>query len=429
MSNQKFPIVLGVALVIISGMVSTPTPASAADREKVLFAFKGLKDGFSPSSVIFDSAGNLYGTTFNGGDYHCDTYSGCGTVFKLEPGAQGQWTKTVLHTFMGKDGAYPSPLILDGAGSLYGTTVADGANGYGYGTVFKLSPSANGKWTETVLHRFNYKDGGLPSSSLIFDTAGNLYGTTPVGGAYGLGTVFKLVPDVKGRWNETVLHSFNGKDGDGPGSGLIFDSLGNLYGTTFAGGKTSYCSGNGCGTVFELTPGTDGKWTHTVLHSFSGEDGDVPSSSLVFDMAGNLYGTTELGGDLHSDTCLGDGCGVVFMLTTGANGSWTEQVLHRFHGWADGFYPTAALVFDMTGNLYGTTWYGGNVFKLAPGANGKWTETVLHTFKGKDGWFPYAGLVFDTSGNLYGTTDYGGKLNNCHSEFGNGCGVVFEITP
>ena len=226
-----------------------------------------------------------------------------------------------------------------------------------------------------------------------------------------------------------MLHSFNGKDGNDPASGLIFDSSGNLYGTTMAGGNVNYCYGNGCGTVFKLVPGADGKWTHTVLHSFRGRDGDLPSSTLVLDTAGNLYGTTEEGGDLNSNTCLGYGCGIVFMLTPRTNGSWSEQVLHRFHGWTDGFYPTAGLIFDAAGNLYGTTWYGGNVFKLVPGTNGKWTETVLHAFNGNDGSFPFAGLAFDASGNLYGTTEYGGKLNNCQSEYGNGCGVVFEITP
>lgn len=431
MPNNKSLIVLCAVLVVISGILSAPAPASASDREKVLYAFEGGRDGLSPSAVIFDTAGNLYGATFEGGNTHCDPSAGCGTVFKLEPGAKGKWSKTVLHTFNGaEDGASPSGLVFDAAGNLYGTTIYGiGGGAKGYGTVFKLAPGTNGKWTETVLHIFNDHDGSAPSCTLIFDKAGNLYGITPLGGAYGFGTVFKLVPGMNGKWTETVLHSFDGKDGNRPTSALVFDSAGSLYGTTLGGGDVNYCSPNGCGTVFKLVPATDGKWTHTVLHSFRGKDGSIPVSSLVFDTAGNLYGTTEQGGDLNSNTCLGYGCGTVFKLAPGANGSWTEQVMHRFHGWTDGFYPTAGLIFDTAGNLYGTTWYGGKVFKLAPGTNGKWTETVLHGFKGKDGWFPYAGLVFDAAGNLYGTTSLGGELNNCQSQFGNGCGVVFEITP
>lgn len=429
MPNKKFFVVLA-AVLVISGVLSAPVWALADDRENVLYVFQGGKDGVSPSTtLIFDAAGNLYGTTSSGGNYQCDRYFGCGTVFKLEPGAQSKWTKTILHTFRGRDGAHPGGgLISDSVGNLYGTTVS-GGGAAGWGTVYKLAPGAHGKWTETVLHSFNNQDGGLPAGNVIFDTAGNLYGITQAGGAHGFGTVFKLAPAVNGNWTETVLHSFNGEDGKSPTSALIFDSLGNLYGTTAAGGNINYCSPNGCGTVFELVPDTNGKWAHKVLHSFTDKDGSVPWSSLVFDAAGNLYGTTLEGGDLGSETCLGDGCGVVFKLAPRTDGSWIEQVLHSFHGWADGFYPYAGLIFDAAGNLYGTTWYGSNVFKLVPRANGKWNETVLHSFNGKDGSFPSAGLVFDAAGNLYGTTEYGGKLKACHSEYGNGCGVVFEVTP
>jgi uncharacterized repeat protein (TIGR03803 family) len=331
----------------------------------------------------------------------------------------------VLHIFSGKDGAYPNGLIFDAAGNLYGTTLG-GGGANGYGTAFKLAPGLNGRWTETVLHIFNSQNGGLPNGSLILDMAGDLYGTTQTGGTYGYGTVFKLAPGVNGKWTETVLHSFDGKDGNQPASALIFDSLGNLYGTTEAGGNRSYFFGYGGGTVFKLAPGTDGKWTYSLLFSFSLNDGEQPASSLVLDTAGNLYGTTVRGGDLSSFLCLDYGCGTVFRLVPGENGSWTEEVLHKFNG-VDGFAPYAAVIFDAAGNLYGTTWDGGNVFELTPGTNGEWTETVLHTFNGSDGLSPQAGLVFDASGNLYGATDYGGKVNSCYSQYGDGCGVVFEI--
>jgi len=421
MPTKRSLIVLVAALVVISGILAAVTPASAADREKVLYAFNGGGEGLSPSAVIFDAARNLYGTTTSGGNYQCDRYFGCGTVFKLELGAQGKWNKTILHTFKGKDGAYPSGLIFGSAGNLFGTTVAGGAKGYG--TVFKLALSADGNWTETVLHSFNNKDGGLPGSTLIFDATGGLYGTTQTGGTHNFGTVFKLTPSTDARWTETVLHSFNGKDGNDPTCPLVFDSAGNLYGTTMSGGA------KGFGTVFKVAPGANGSWTEMVLHSFNGEDGDQPFGGLILDRTGNLYGTTVEGGNLNSDTCLDVGCGVVFKLARDANGKWTETVLHEFSGWADGFYPEAGLIFDADGNLYSTTSSGSNVFKLSPGKDGKWTETVLRAFNGKDGWFPWAGLIFDGSGNLYGTTALGGKLNNCQNQYGNGCGVVFEITP
>jgi uncharacterized repeat protein (TIGR03803 family) len=436
MPSNKSLIVPVAALLIIYGILFAPTPASAADQEKVLYSFKGGKDGVSPSvTLIFDAAGNLYGATGEGGDYQCDRFFGCGTVFRLEQIAQGKWKKTTIHTFKGPEGAYPGGLILDAAGNLYGTTAAGGSKSYS-GTVFELSPSGHGVWTETVLHAFHNKDGVSPAGSLIFDAAGNLYGTTQLGGAYNSGVVFKLAPDANGGWTETVLHSFNGKDGNLPDSALIFDALGNLYGTTAGGlyGAVSHgnwnCSSAACGNVFKLAPGTDGKWTETVLHSFNGKDGVEPAASLVLDKAGNLYGTTVFGGDLKLTECGGYGCGTVFKVAPGTNGKWTETVLHKFNGFVDGSYPYAEMIFDATGNLYGTTWYsGGMVFKLAPSADGKWKETIIRRFNGDDGANPVAGLVFDKSGNLYGTTQFGGKHDICQDQFGNGCGVVFEITP
>jgi uncharacterized repeat protein (TIGR03803 family) len=422
MPNKKF---LLAALVAISGFLFAPRPASAADQEKVLYAFDGGADGISPSgTLVFDAVGNLYGTTVNGGDYRCELYMGCGTVFKLQPAEQGTWSKTILHSFEGQDGAYPSAgLIFDAAGNLYGTTISGGTKGSG--TVFKLAPGGHGEWTETVLHDFDNWDGEAPAASLIFDKSGNLYGTTREGGRYDSGIVFKLATAANGEWTETVLHTFNGKDGSDPLGALTFDSAGNLYGTT-VGAYDTDCSGSACGNVFKLAPATDGKWTETVLHSFGGRGGSGPGSALVLDRAGNLYGTTTSGGNLK--TCSGDGCGTVFQLIPSANGKWTEKVLHTFNGRTDGSFPYAGLIFDAAGNLYGATWYGGVVFELVPDKDGKWTETVLHAFSGKDGWFPYAGLIFDASGNLYGTTQLGGKLKKCDGEYGKGCGVVFEIT-
>ena len=208
-------------------------------------------------------------------------------------------------------------------------------SGHGYGTVFELTPNGDGSWTESVLHSFYYSDGFGPEVGLIFDAAGNLYGTTLGGGALQRGTVFKLTPNGDGSWTESVLHSFNGSDGNWP-RGLIFDAAGNLYGTTYLGGARNV------GTVFEFTPNGDGSWTKTVLHSFrGGSDGANPMAGLIFDAAGNLYGTTIWGG---GGVCP-NGCGTVFKLRPTLSGTWRFGVLHKFMG-TPGAYPYAGLVFD-----------------------------------------------------------------------------------
>lgn len=290
--------------------------------EKILhdFNYHGT-GGYEPyAGLVFDAFGNLYGTTFNGGTGSCtgDKITGCGTVFELTPKAGGGWTPSILHNFNdnGTDGGNPhGSLILDAHGNLYGTTSAGGIgsctpDGYapdGCGVVFELSPSAGGSWTESILHSFNNDgtDGFAPDGGLVFDTSGNLYGTTNQGGAYNYGTVFELTPTGSGSWTETVLHNF-GASGDGtyPGEGsLLLDTSGNLYGTTFEGGTGACIDYNegpviGCGTVFELTPTGGGVWTETVLTNFedSATDGYWPFSGLIFDALGNLYGTASQGG-------------------------------------------------------------------------------------------------------------------------------------
>jgi uncharacterized repeat protein (TIGR03803 family) len=264
----------------------------------------------------------------------------------------------VLHNFNnnGTDGAWPlAGLIFDAARNLYGTTSSGGT--YGGGTVFELTPAADGVWTEKVLHSFdNGTDGANPYAGLIFDAAGNLYGTTFYGGTYNYGAVFELTPAGGGVWTEKVLHNFNynGTDGALPYAGLIFDAARNLYGTTLEGG--TYYSG----TVFELTPAAGGVWTEKVLHNFNnnGTDGGTPYAGLIFDAARNLYGTTAGGGTYYS--------GTVFRVN--ANGG-RVQVLYSFGNGTDAANPYAGLIFDAAGNLYGTTFYGGTynygtVFKI-----------------------------------------------------------------
>jgi uncharacterized repeat protein (TIGR03803 family) len=432
MRGKQFSIGSRATLTIFA--VAVFVTSACAATEKVLHSFNGLPKsgpcyhGCLPyAGLIFDASGNLYGTTNLGGSQICG--SGCGTVFELTPKAGGGWTEKVLHAFNKKDGASPQgSLIFDASGNLYGVTGSGGA--YGYGTVFELTPRPGGGWTEKLLHNFNYngKDGIGPVASLIFDVSGNLYGMTAGGGAYGYGTVFELTPKGDGGWTERVLHSFDLKatDGANPVAGLVFGASGNLYGTTRQGGGGN-CPYGGCGTVFELKPKGGGGWTETVLHSFdlNPTDGVYPEDGLVFDGTGNLYGTTSGGGGHSGGYCSG-GCGTVFELTPQASGLWKEKILHVFNN-KDGYGPFAALILDTSGNLYGTTvqggFYGfGLVFELTPTAGGRWMEKVLHGF-GPENYYqqqPYSGLIFDASGNLYGTTLYGGAR---------GGGTVYEIRP
>jgi uncharacterized repeat protein (TIGR03803 family) len=413
----RIPMILAIILAVVANLWAAP-------KYKVLHAFSGGNDGMLPfAGVTLGPAGNLYGTTEWGGD----NGSGMGTVFKLTNGASGIWKEAVLYSFTGgSDGdSLYSGLILGPAGSLYGTT-SGGALG---GTAFELAPSSDG-WTVSYLYKFgNGQDGASPFAGLVLDGAGNLYGTTQNGGPPGGGgTVFKLAPSSGGVWTETIIDGFTAKDdGLNPEAGLTWDAAGNLYGTTrFGGGYYQHCSA-GCGTVFKLSPNSDGKWKEHMLHRFNwipggNNDGLAPYAGVIFDSAGNLYGTTAGGGDNKCEA----GCGTVFKLTPLANGRWKETILHTFHFDQDGHAPFGGLVMDKAGNLYGTTTWGGvngagTVFKLAPGSNGKWNYSVLHRFTGPDGAQSYASLIFDKSGkHLYGTTAYGGTY---------GYGVVFEITP
>jgi len=397
-----------VALVVIVTSLAVPC-ALAASKYKTLYEFVGGLDGSFPHArLVLDLSGNLYGTTWAGGAYSN------GTVFQLTPNADGGWSKSVLHSFHITDGNTPyAGLILDQAGNLYGTTMFGGT--YDYGAVFELSPNGDGSWSEKVLHSFNndFKDGSVLSGGLIFDKAGNLYGTTTGGGTYNAGTVFRLTPNADGSWQESILHSFNGYDGSAPWCDLILDRIGNLYGTTIYGGDSGF------GTAFKLTP-NGGGWQEILLHSFTGQDGEMPISGLIFDLTGNLYGTTIYGGpyDLRY--------GVVFELTPKGNDGWSETVLHSFNNdGKDGFVPNADLIFDWSGNLYSTTQLGGadeygTVFKLKRGGKGVWKETLVHSFRDHPGATSFAGLIFDGRGNLYGTTAGDGKTT---------FGTVFKVTP
>lgn len=413
-----------------------------------LYNFQGNADGWNPiSRLSVDKAGNLYGTTTYGGTGTACFPYGCGTVFLLEPPARlgDPWIKVVLHDFNGSDGYWPDgPLVADKTG-LYGTTQFGGSASYGYGTVFHLAPptTAGDSWTETVLYSFtDGDDGGVPANGLVMDAAGNLYGTTNDGGQYGqdgVGTIFQLAPPkVKGgAWTETTLYSFKQiKDGNEPNE-LTLDAEGNLYGTRTA--DNILCTPSDptdCGTAFELQRLGKG-WRMKLLHQFQGfSDGSSPWSGMIFDTAGNLYGTTVgFGGNILSAG------GTVYELSppAGGNGPWTETLLYVFSGGADGAQPLDNLVFDGKGNLYDTTFYGGDlacnlgtgcgvVFALAPPSQQglSWTETVLHSFLGgSDGQNPAASLTWGKGGALYSTASGGGGSPSCNG----GCGTVFGVLP
>jgi uncharacterized repeat protein (TIGR03803 family) len=359
-----------------------PTVQGGAWTENVLYSFQGGADGRQPGmGVVFDSIGNLYGTTQYGGNAQvCG--GGCGTIFELSPPTQpgGQWTHTVLYTFQGGfDGQYPGEVLFGANGALYGTTVSGGTPGvpchtntrikYGCGTVFQLTPPSGkgGSWSKTVLYTFPgfTHDGTGPSSEITFDSLGNLYGTSG-GGTTGYGTVFQLTPPKNngGSWTETVLYDFTGgKDGGNPAGTVTLGANGVLYGAASYSGVT-----NASGVVFQLTPpGNNGAWTETALHTFPGFNGDgtTPASTLAIDGSGNLYGTTVFGG---STACY-LGCGTIFKVTPLGGGAWTETVLDELRN--SGQNPNSSIVVFHSGLLYGTTTYlgaadVGSVFTLTP---------------------------------------------------------------
>jgi uncharacterized repeat protein (TIGR03803 family) len=318
-------------------------------------------------------------------------------------------TLTTQYSFRGRpaDGAEPlGGLITDAAGNLYGTTIG-GGGGNGNGTVFKLTPSG----TETVLHSFTGDDGAGPGSALIADAAGNLYGTTTNGGSPSYGTVFKLTLNPDGTYTHSILHNFTGSPSDGSAPhGLIADAAGNLYGAT-AGGGGSSCGGTGCGTVFRLTPNVDGTYTESVLHSFTGDsegpagfggsDGQYPFGTLIVDGASNLYGTTYYGG---GSGCDGYGCGTVFKLTANLDGTYSEIVLYGFTGGRDGAAPGAGLLADAAGNFYGTTSEGGGSRTCATGCG-----TVFTLMPNLDGTYSES-ILHSFAGGSDGQTPYAGLI-------------------
>lgn len=385
-------------LAVLSALLLIAARPAQAQTESVLYSFTGSPDGANPESRLTFYGGNLYGTTYSGG-------LGFGTVFELSPNGSGGWTETQLYNFCSlsscADGANPtySYVIFDTVGNLYGTAYEGGANGYG--VVFELSP-AGASWTETVLYSFaNSPDGANPVNGLIVDAVGNLYGTTYGGGKTGNGTVFEMTPSG-GGWKEKVIYTFNATY-----AGLAMDAQGDIFGTTYR-------------AMFELSPNGSGGWRPTTIFTFAknvARNGSNPNGTPVLDSAGNVYGTTYGGGT--------NGDGVVYKLSPGTDGTWTDYILHDFS--EQGANPLGGVVLDSAGNIYGTTTQGGKytdgvVFELVapPSGTGAYKYKTLYAFDGEDGNDPYDSLIMDSAGYLYGTTYLGGS---------SGDGAVVEVNP
>lgn len=390
-------------LFIVALLLSSVAVAQSTDQTLYSFSRQG---SFQASKLTYGPSGRLYGTVYNGGTGKCA--GGCGWVFELAPSASGGWNYHTLFEFNGADGQGPlGNLIFDPAGNLYGTTDW----GTHWGNVYKLTPSSSGPWTETILYTFTGStDGANPQAGVIMDAAGNLYGTTLHGGAYETGCVYKLSPSSDGSWNQSTLFSFPFvQPVSGSEAELIMDKAGNLYGTSVEGGT-------GLGMVFELSPNADGTWTETTIYSVV-TPGEQIATPLWMDSSGNLYGTTS--------TSWPTGAGTVFELTRNSDGTWTNHYIYEFgRRSGDGEVPDSGLTQDSSGNLYGTTYEGGafgagTVYRLRLGSNGKWSESVIYSFTGgADGGTPISGAI-PVQGHLYGSTESGGS----------GGGVVYDITP
>ena len=419
------PTVIRVAItVLLMALCSSPAFAQQYNFT-VLHNFAGLVDGsYLPAGLSIDSAGNLYGATCDGGSQNF------GTVFELVRNDDG-WSKQTLYDFRGgTDGSCPTGRVVFGPdGNLYGTTEYGGYLGSsicnnGCGTVFQLKLQtgdpqlAPANWTETVLYRFQGgSDGTCPGyGDVSFDQAGNLYGTTVNGGlpqtcSLGCGTVYELTPG-NGSWPHTVLYRFENSGGQWPYSGVAIDAAGSLYGTTIYGGYQNH------GVVYQLVK-SGNTWTENLLHVFRGapSDGSVAYGGLIFDASGNLFAATSNGGTQD--------VGTVYELSP-FNGGWQYSLLYSIRQTGDGAGPWNNLVMDRAGNLYGATtgngYRNGEIFELSPSGGGGWTEKTLHVFSyfGYDGDDPIGNPVLDTNGNLYGTTFSGGEFR---------VGVAWEVTP
>ncbi len=414
----------GIMVILAMGWgVSSPADSRVQYQFQIVHSFGAPGDGVGPGSIVMDGRGNLYGVTTSGGAY------GYGTVFELTPDANREWTETILHSFPVNDptdGWDPIGLVIDEAGNLYGTTVFGGDGQYctgdGCGTVFELSPSANGVWAESILWNFcsqpSCADGVSPLVAPTLGPGGNLYGIA----AY---AAYQLTPS-SGGWTFTLLYTFCSQPACNPTSSLLLDPKGNLYGEGGIGHGVGDCLYQfGCGVVFALHRQPEGQWNEVLLWEFDKyghQDGIGPEGGLTFHDDG-LYGVTAAGG---SNCVKMGGCGTVFELARGSGHKVNEQIPWDFGAnEALGSRPGSWVVFDSQGDLFGVTILGGEyedgvVYGMRKQTNGKWEYAVLHTFDGTDGLDPNSGLAMDSKGDLFGTTGGGGQY---------GGGVAYELSP
>jgi uncharacterized repeat protein (TIGR03803 family) len=436
-SRANCKILISIALAFVGMLVGNSV--AQAVTESVIYGFKGdfglIRDGANAyGEILAGPNGVYYGTTSGGGDIGCIAgggwFTGCGTVYMLARGPNGWIEKTIL-TFHGINGAVATGnLVTDAQGDLYGTTV-EGGNmicPYGCGTVYELSPPApGGQWTQTVLYSFQGGhlqggvDGWQPRAGLYMDGAGNLFGTTALGGpngcwsGSGCGIVFELTPSANGTWGKSTIYSFQGGNDGAEPYGRLIARGSVLYGTTSGGLNDT----DGKSTAFSLT--NAGGWRKTVLHIFTGgaNDGDHPTAGLYMDVHGNLFGTTYGGGASNH--------GIVFELSP-AGVTWGETIVHSFDAPGDGSIPVASLTPGLNGVLYGTTVAGGQyglgtVFTLALSA-GHWTENILHSFGApSDAAEPFTGVTVLPNGSVLGTSLFGGYSQLCSG----GCGTIYEL--
>ncbi len=407
--RRQHSALFAVAATLFAVLMIAGVSRAQTSTYRILHTFAGGTDGEYPTtSLLLDSAGHLYGATGGGGS-GCSPY-GCGTAFQLSQQG-GHWNERVLVDFSSANNSSSvGSLVFDSAANIYGAQYQGGDPACDCGTIYELTKIA-GVWTQIILHTFvgGASDGQNPGTGLIRDEAGNLFGTTELGGAYRAGTLFELSPAGDGSWTFNIIYSFGlGEDASVPYGPLTMDKSGNIYGTGGGGGLEQW------GAAFELSPSA-GAWTEKVLYNFTLDYGSPQGpDGIVSDGAGNLYGETFAGGEYS--------LGTIYKLTP-SFGFWNRTVLYTFTGNNDGWYPYSGLVIDKAGNLYGATRFGGlggqgTVFKLASAQGGRRKFEVLHGFNGSDGQQPDSGVVLDRSGNVYGVTDSGGTY---------GFGVAFEI--
>ena len=422
MSQESIAFRFRQLLPLIAVIVVLPTNLSATTYRAISHFDYNVNGGNIEHGVTRDAEGNLYGTTSDGGPLDF------GVVFKMTQRPDGTWAQSVLHFFQGgHDGRGPvSGLTFDKDGNLYGVTVAGGkpcpGHAAGCGTVYKLTPQANGAWKHTVIYSFAGPEGEIRSTELTFDTAGNLYGLSQVGDTHCCGVVFRLKPQDDGSWSEEIIYAFKGgSDGNYPVGNVVFDQAGNLYGETGQGGSKD------CGFVYRLTPNPGGSWPKTVVHDFcaSNSDGSRPSGGLTMDANGNFFGVTWWGG-VRSHPCpVQTGCGTVFELKSQSDGNWSYRTLHAFLD-TPSAQPWGGVAVDAGGNIYGTTVLNGTndygtVFMLTHNPDDTYAVKTLHVFVGYPALYPLGTLVLDGSGTIFGTTMFTNPMP--------GTGVVFKIIP